>query len=380
MRSPRRECWQRCVAKWRMFWIVVVLSLVADQVTKIWARAVAAGRRPRHAATACAWSPTTSSRASAAARRSTVIDGYWDWRLSMNPGSAFGLFGGSARASRACSCRSSASRAVIGMVFMLKKSRADQRILHWALALVAGGAVGNLIDRIYFGVVTDFVLWKYKTHEWPVFNVADVVLVVGVGLMFIDIQKENKREKAREEGKAQAEAQGRGLVKDTRNSAAGIRERRRRSWCMPRSARCGAVLAIFVCTTGFDQGERRSVGARSSPTRRIARSRSSRASGTGSSRRTRAWRSRRSRRGGGRSSCRSSRRSRSSGSGRGARTRPGERLKLARPRDDRRRRARQPDRSGARRCGHRLRALACPRPLMADLQRGGCGAAPGRGS
>ena len=41
---------------------------------------------------------------------------------------------------------------------MLKKSRDDQRVLHWALALVAGGAVGNLIDRIYYGVVTDFVL------------------------------------------------------------------------------------------------------------------------------------------------------------------------------------------------------------------------------
>ena len=55
--------------------------------------------------------------------------------------------------------------AVFGMVWMLRKSRSDQRILHWALALVAGGAVGNLVDRIYFGVVTDFVLWQYKTHD-----------------------------------------------------------------------------------------------------------------------------------------------------------------------------------------------------------------------
>jgi signal peptidase II len=107
--------------------------------------------------------------------------------------------------------------AVIGMVYMLRKSRADQRILHWALGLVAGGAVGNLIDRIVHGMVTDFILWKYKTHEWPVFNIADVVLVVGVGLMFIDIQKENKREKAaRKERKAraQAKAKAEGLVKD----------------------------------------------------------------------------------------------------------------------------------------------------------------------
>jgi signal peptidase II len=84
--------------------------------------------------------------------------------------------------------------------------------LHWALALVAGGAVGNLIDRIYFGVVTDFVLWHYQTHEWPVFNVADIVLVVGVGLMFIDIQKEGRREKSLKAAQ-QDKARARGLIK-----------------------------------------------------------------------------------------------------------------------------------------------------------------------
>ena len=98
--------------------------------------------------------------------------------------------------------------AVGGMLWMLKKARGDQKVLHWALALVAGGAVGNLIDRIYYGVVTDFILWHWGSGqpkgqpnrfntEWPVFNVADIVLVVGVGLMFIDIQKEGKRDKAK---------------------------------------------------------------------------------------------------------------------------------------------------------------------------------------
>ena len=114
------------------------------------------------------------------------------------------------------------------MLWMLKKARSDQRVLHWALALVAGGAVGNLIDRIYYGVVTDFVLWHWgsgqpKTApgqvanrfntEWPVFNVADIVLVVGVGLMFIDIQKEGKRDKAKKK-RRQDKARAAGLVKD----------------------------------------------------------------------------------------------------------------------------------------------------------------------
>ena len=103
---------------------------------------------------------------------------------------------------------------------MLKKARNDQKILHWALALVAGGAVGNLIDRIYYGVVTDFVLWHYKSHEWPVFNVADIVLVVGVGLMFIDIQKEGKREKAKSKPRGTRRQRPAGLVKDLAGIAA----------------------------------------------------------------------------------------------------------------------------------------------------------------
>jgi signal peptidase II len=144
-----------------------------------------------------------------------VIKGFWDWRLSMNPGSAFGLFGSLSVGRVLLSIVGIA--AVVAMIVMLKKSRNDQRVLHWALALVAGGAVGNLIDRIYYGVVTDFVSWDLKFMVWPTFNVADIVLVVGVGLMFIDIQIEGKREKAKKQARrdeAQRKARAQGLVKD----------------------------------------------------------------------------------------------------------------------------------------------------------------------
>jgi signal peptidase II len=128
----------------------------------------------------------------------------------MNSGSAFGLFSSQKGARVGLSIVGIV--AVFGMLWMLRKARPDQRILHWALALVAGGAIGNLIDRVYFGVVTDFILWHYKTHEWPVFNVADVVLVVGVGLMFIDIQKEGRREKTLKAHR-QDKAKAAGLIK-----------------------------------------------------------------------------------------------------------------------------------------------------------------------
>jgi signal peptidase II len=52
---------------------------------------------------------------------------------------------------------------------------------------VGGGAIGNLIDRIAYGKVTDFIVWHIKDHEWPAFNVADAALVVGVGLMALDM-------------------------------------------------------------------------------------------------------------------------------------------------------------------------------------------------
>lgn len=207
-------------SKWGLFWIVSILSLVADQATKIWARAElptfpADCVVPDDMGTKCVGVPVE------------VIESFWHWRLSMNPGSAFGLFSSQGGARVFLSIVGVA--AVLGMGWMLRKSRADQRILHWALALVAGGAVGNLIDRIYYGVVTDFVLWHLGDrkdgshvgatrweHEWPVFNIADIVLVVGVGLMFIDIQKEGKREKERKAAR-QARARKQGLVKDLVN-------------------------------------------------------------------------------------------------------------------------------------------------------------------
>ena len=193
--------------KWKIFWIVSILSLVADQATKIWARA-ALPVYPKGCAV-----PEDIIIHKCMGMPVKFIEGFWEWRLSMNPGSAFGLFGSFGADFTRVFLSLIGVGAVIGMWFMLKKARPDQKALHWALAFVAGGAVGNLIDRIYFSVVTDFILWKYKTHEWPVFNIADVVLVVGVGLMFIDIQKENKREKLlREERKRKAKEQG--LVKD----------------------------------------------------------------------------------------------------------------------------------------------------------------------
>jgi signal peptidase II len=60
------------------------------------------------------------------------------------------------------------------------------RVLAAGLALVLGGAVGNLIDRILFGHVVDFILAYYQEWSWPAFNVADSAITVGVALIIFD--------------------------------------------------------------------------------------------------------------------------------------------------------------------------------------------------
>ena len=74
------------------------------------------------------------------------------------------------------------------------------------MAPSSSGAVGNIADRVVIGRVTDFVVWKVGTHEWPTFNVADAALVVGVIGLLIDLKpppkaaKEEKPSKKKKRG------------------------------------------------------------------------------------------------------------------------------------------------------------------------------------
>ena len=209
--------------KWKIFLIVAALSLIADQATKIWARGslpTMVQGHPTGPNGTCAI-PGDLQTFACGGKPVEVIDSFWHWRLSMNPGSAFGLFSSGGMLSRVV-LSLVAIGAVIGMFVMLKKARPDQKILHWALALIAAGAVGNLIDRVYYGVVTDFILWHVGDripngfaweHEWPVFNVADIVLVIGVGLMVIDMLQDWKRERIKRLRRRE-KAKAAGLIRD----------------------------------------------------------------------------------------------------------------------------------------------------------------------
>jgi signal peptidase II len=212
--SPKPEPWHE--PKWRVFAIVVVLSLVADQATKVWARhALPVEGHGSNSGMCVVPEDLVIVPPMCQGKSVTFITGYWDWRLAMNHGSAFGLFANSPDAARWL-LSIVAIVATFAMLGMIRKARADQGILHVAIGLVVGGALGNLLDRVYFGAVTDFVLWHYQTHEWPVFNIADVGLVVGIGLMFIDAQRENKRKPKLSKKERQEKAKAAGLVKNMR--------------------------------------------------------------------------------------------------------------------------------------------------------------------
>jgi signal peptidase II len=166
--------------RYKLFAFVGVLSIVLDQLTKWWAR-----HELVHAGAS-----------------STVIHGYWDWRLSYNTGSAFGMFAGQNGSRIFLSVIGVA--ATIAILLILRRARDEQKWMTVALALVAGGAIGNVIDRVIYGKVTDFVVWKIGKSEWPAFNIADCALVVGVAIMFLDVGREQKKAKEKDARKASA--------------------------------------------------------------------------------------------------------------------------------------------------------------------------------
>ncbi|MGB4813180.1 MAG: signal peptidase II [Methylophilaceae bacterium] len=75
--------------------------------------------------------------------------------------------------------------AVAVMSYLIIKNQ-QQKLFCWGLALVLGGAIGNLYDRITLGYVVDFLNFHYQNHYWPAFNVADSAICIGVGLLLLD--------------------------------------------------------------------------------------------------------------------------------------------------------------------------------------------------
>jgi len=168
------------------FGAVAAVSLIADVSTK-------------------AWAEITLSRRSPLLPSIELIKEHLAFTLAYNPGGAWGLFQRQSEYVRRPFFLLVSLLAIAFIINLYGRLTPSQRALKWGLPLVLGGALGNLSDRIVRSNVIDFIDYQAKwieqmnrligklvkgwavTDHWPTFNVADIAICVGVGLMAVDM-------------------------------------------------------------------------------------------------------------------------------------------------------------------------------------------------
>lgn len=159
---------RRIADKHRVFSITLLAVFALDRLTKAWAQFnLEIGERL------------------------DVIPGFFYLTHVRNPGAAFGLFAESGAEIKAFAFAATAALALIIVLVHLRTLAPGEKRESMALALVAGGALGNLLDRLpYFGSaeVIDFLhLDWWHGYPWPDFNIADIAIVTGVGLLVVEM-------------------------------------------------------------------------------------------------------------------------------------------------------------------------------------------------
>jgi len=150
---------------WLLLAAFAVGIIILDQATKLWAEY---DLKERPGATI------------------TLIDGFLDLKYARNPGAAFSLFRNWSPGARGAFFIVVSIVAVGAMIVLYRRMPERRPLYEWALGLLIGGAVGNLIDRIRFNEVIDFIDMHWKATHWPTYNVADTAIVVGIGLVLLD--------------------------------------------------------------------------------------------------------------------------------------------------------------------------------------------------
>ncbi len=156
--------------KYVLFSIIAALSLVFDQLTKLY---IDGNFRLYESV--------------------SVFENFFHITYVRNPGAAFGMLSSSPW--RVPFFLTVASVASLGILWYLHKSEPRDRWLHGALGLIFSGAVGNLIDRVRLGEVIDFLDVHWYQYHWPAFNVADSAISVGVGILIVHTWIQDRAEK-----------------------------------------------------------------------------------------------------------------------------------------------------------------------------------------
>ncbi len=117
----------------------------------------------------------------------SVVDGFFNITYVRNTGVAFGMFSSISSPLKSALLSAFTGLAAIVVIAYSMRSPVRNRLLQAALALILGGALGNLYDRLSYGYVVDFLEFYVGSYHWPSFNVADSAISVGVTLLAIEI-------------------------------------------------------------------------------------------------------------------------------------------------------------------------------------------------
>jgi signal peptidase II len=122
----------------------------------------------------------------------TIIPGFFNLTHVRNRGAAFGILADAPGIWRGLFFISVTVIAVAVIGYLIRTAKERLHII--AFSLIAGGAVGNLVDRVRYSEVVDFIQWYVKNFYWPSFNIADSAISIGVVLLFIDMLFTKKQE------------------------------------------------------------------------------------------------------------------------------------------------------------------------------------------
>lgn len=142
--------------------LIMFTVIIADQLTKWWIMA--------------AFDPLETK---------AIVPGFFNLTYITNTGAAFGMFAGEQTVWRQVFFVGVVALALVALFFAYKQLKDQGWYFVYAIGLIAGGATGNVIDRLRYGAVIDFLDFYVKTYHWPAFNVADSAITVGVGLFLL---------------------------------------------------------------------------------------------------------------------------------------------------------------------------------------------------
>jgi signal peptidase II len=124
-------------------------------------------------------------------QRIEVIPNLFSWMLAYNTGAAFSFLADHSGWQRWLFALIAIAVSVVLVIWLKRLGRSDTWIAV-ALALILGGAIGNLYDRIVLGHVIDFILVHWKDHLFPAFNLADSAITVGAIMLALDMFRSKK--------------------------------------------------------------------------------------------------------------------------------------------------------------------------------------------